>query len=89
MITTECHYIFTIQYNTFIFSCARSQFDILLFYFSLTQRELTHVSQHFHNIFIFIVYLQCKFILQTYKNWQMLYTFIKFVQCLPFLYKYV
>ena len=57
MITTECRYIFTIQYNTFIFSCARSQFDILLFYFSLIQRELTHVSQHFHNIFIFTLYL--------------------------------
>ena len=46
VITIKCHDIF---------SCARSQYNILLFYFILTHKELTHASQHFHNIYIYIV----------------------------------
>ena len=56
------------QYNTIIFSCARSWYDILLFYFILTHKELTRVTQHFYNISMYTLYLQCKFILWTHKN---------------------
>ena len=48
VITTICHDIF---------SCAGSWYDILLFYFILTQKELTYASQHFHNIFMYTLYL--------------------------------
>ena len=54
VITTKCHDIF---------SCARSWYDILLFYFILTHKKLTHASQYFHNISMYTLYLQCKFIL--------------------------
>ena len=48
VITTKCHDIF---------SCARSRYNILLFYFILTRKELTHASQHFHNISMYTLYL--------------------------------
>ena len=48
VITTICHDIFI---------CVRSRYDILLFYFILTHKELTHASQHFHNISMYIMYL--------------------------------
>ena len=48
VITTICHDIF---------SCVRSRYDILLFYFILTYKELTHASQHFHNISMYTLYL--------------------------------
>ena len=42
-----------LQYNIFIFSYGGFWFDILLFYFILIYKELTPMSQNFHNIFIF------------------------------------
>ena len=48
VITTKCHDIF---------SCVRSRYDILLFYFILTYKKLTHASPHFHNISMYTLYL--------------------------------
>ena len=50
------------QYNTIIFSCARPWYDILLFYFILTHKELIHAAQYFYNISMYTLYLQYKFI---------------------------
>ena len=43
-----------------------------------------------HNIFtisLYTLFLQYKFILYTHKHWQILYTFAKFVQYLPFFFQ--
>ena len=51
------------QYNTISFSCARPWYDILLFYFILTHKELIHVS---HNIFTISLCIHCTYNVNLY-----------------------
>ena len=51
------------QHNTIIFSCARSWYDILLFYFILIHKELTHASL---NIFTISLCIHCTYNVNLY-----------------------